>query len=175
MELSRERKIFVMVAGVAAAAFVIDRGVLGESQAAAGPILADVPLLSAGTPGQAGEQLGGIDQTGAEIARRIRALVVESGVEGDGSGDAFAIPAEWTAPPQPIPDADGASVQSTPVPRPTFQLSAAMPTKRGGIAVIDGRTYRTGERIGAYTLASVTDRAVTLDGPAGVISLEVER
>ncbi|MEZ6242906.1 MAG: hypothetical protein R3B57_07655 [Phycisphaerales bacterium] len=50
-----------------------------------------------------------------------------------------------------------------------------MPTRRGGIAVINDRTYRTGDRVGVYTLVSVTDRTAKLEGPGGAFTLEIER
>ncbi len=171
MELSRERKIFVGVAIVAGAAFVIDRGILAPSGASAAPVISITPPAGA-EPGQ-GDQLGGIDETGIAIAQRLHELVVSEGVSGEASGDAFVFPESWTTPI--AAPAEAAESGDSAAAAPTFKLSAAMPTTRGGIAVIDGRTYRTGDRVGSYTLVGVMDRAVTLEGPGGLVTLEVER
>ncbi len=159
MELSRERKIFIGVFGTAIVAFGIDRGVLGASEAsAAAPI--DLGAVATAASSESGDpvQTGGVGQTISLFAERLQTLGNRS-VDPMSGGDAFSVPAAWLAV-EAAPD-EAPAPQATVGP-PTHRVTSVMPTQDGGIAIIDGRTYRQGEAIGSFVLETVEPRSVVL-------------
>jgi len=160
MELSRERKVFIGIFGTAIAALGIDRGLLGPSEAsAATPTLSALSEEPITSEADLTVQTGGIGQTISIFAQRLQELGGSESVDPAGGGDAFSVPAAWlavesTASTGPTPQA--------PAGPPSFKVSSVMPTQSGGIAVIEGKTYRKGEQVGAFTLEAVEPRSVVL-------------
>ncbi len=160
MELSRERKIFIGIFGTALAALGIDQGLLGPSEAAAAPVTSETLITSApAIDATAPVQAAGVGRTISMFAQRLQKF-------GDGTvdplsgGDAFSVPAAWLA----VEDT-GANDAQTPqasVGPPTFRITSVMPTQNGGIAIIDGQTYRQGESVGDYVLEKVEPRSVVI-------------
>lgn len=173
MTLSRKQKVLAGVAGVGLLAVAIDRGVLGPGQAAAAPVISLPILDDSGEQtggGSLATQTGGLDAPLTAIAEGIGRLFSREQIDPEASGDAFMTPASWTMiAPEP------AASENEPVVVANLELSAAMPTRTGGIAVIDGRNYRVGDRVGVFTLEEVGARWVVLRGPSGPIRLELSR
>lgn len=159
MELSRERKIFIGIFGTALAALGIDRGLLAPSEAAAAtpvsmPVIAS-PVAEAGLA----PQTGSIGNTLALFAERLQGLGGEFELEPVLDGDAFKVPAAWLD--VEAPEREQATPR-TPAGPPTLRLTSVMPTQKGGIAVLEGKTYRQGESIGDFVLEAVEPRSVVL-------------
>jgi len=158
MGLSRERKIFVGLLGVAGLALVVDRGVLqpGEVSAKEVSLTDTIATLaaSAGTPGTGKTDEGAV-LLPAMLAERLNL----TGMDGGATTNAFALPASWVPTPRgPGPENRG----SAPL---TLKLSAVMPSRTGGIAIINGATVRVGEEVehSGYRLARVTEGTAVLE------------
>lgn len=170
MGLSRERKIFLGLLGVAGLALVVDMGVLRPSPASAsdaspapGLVEKVISLASAPAPGAA-ERGGGV-LLPAALAERLR--LADTG--DPTTSDAFALPAEWTrALHEPAPD---------PRAEPTgpLVLSAVMPSHAGGVAIINDRPVRVGELVGetGYRLIRITEGTALVKRGDRVVKLEL--
>jgi len=162
MELSRERKIFVGLFVTAVAALGVDQMLPGPAGASAGVVS---PTLT-GAVGAGSSEAGGTPPTGsigktlAVFAHKLQALDQGGSLDATLAGDAFAVPAAWLQTPE--PGSPGQIASASPPGPPQFSLSSVMPTKRGGVAVIDGKTYRQGEQVGAFTLELVEPRSVVM-------------
>ncbi|MFI4896614.1 MAG: hypothetical protein ACIARR_02185 [Phycisphaerales bacterium JB059] len=162
MELSRERKIFVGLFVTAVVALGVDQMLPGPSGASAGVVPPTLTGAVGAGSSEAGvaEPSGSIGKTLALFAHKLQVLDQGGSLDATLAGDAFAVPAAWLRTPEPGVEGQPASV-SPPGP-PRFMLSSVMPTKRGGIAVIDGKTYRQGDQVGAFTLELVEPRSVVM-------------
>lgn len=172
MGLSRERKIFVGLLGVAGAALVLDMGVLRPGEAGASqPSLPGVSTITDLITGGESEKsdadsgLMGLDA----IAQRLRL----GASEGATIDDAFAFKDEWLREAVDTPAPSRATPRQAPGFSPT--LSAVMPSSSGGIAIIDGRSYRVGDQIGrsGYRLARVRGMGAVLSDGARTVELAI--
>ncbi len=160
MELSRERKIFIGIFGTAIAALGIDRGLFGPSEAAAASPsgMAQITLADPVEEG-ASVQTGGVGRTISIFAERLQTLGGDGAVDPMTSGDAFSVPASWL---EVEASEQETSTPKTPPGPPTLRVTSVMPTKSGGIAIVEGRTYRQGEAIGDFVLETVEARSIIL-------------
>lgn len=162
MELSRERKIFVGLFVTAIGALGVDQVFLSPSGASAGVVSPALTGAVASTPAEAGlaPSTGSVGKTLAEFARKLQGLDDSASLDPALAGDAFAVPVAWLQTPETV--SEPLAAQASPPGPPRFSLSSVMPTKRGGVAVIDGKTYRQGEQIGDFTLEAVEPRSVVV-------------
>lgn len=170
MGLSRERKIFVGLLGVAGLALVVDMGVLRPSSASASdappaPGLVEKVMSLAGAPDRGAGEHGGAVLLPAALAERLRR--VETG--DPAISDAFALPPEWTkALQEPAPKASAE-------PTGPLVLSAVMPSPSGGVAIINDRPVRVGELVGetGYRLIRITEGTALVQRGDRVVKLEL--
>ena len=160
MELSRERKIFIGIFATALAALGIDRGLLGPSEASAAPSVVAQPAVAPMTQAGVGAApTGNIGNTLALFAERLQGLGDGFEIDPVLEGDAFKVPAAWLEVEEPE---TARAAPKTPEGPPSLRLTSVMPTQRGGIAVLEGKTYRQGETIGDFVLEAVEPRSVVL-------------
>ena len=164
MELSRERKIFLGIFGTALVALGVDRGLLGPSQASAAsgapaPVTSVIPGSAPTASAELAPASGSVGATLALFAERLEGLGKRIDLDPVLEGDAVKTPASWL---EVEAEESASGALRTPAGPPTFRLTSVMPTKRGGIAVIEGRTYRQGETIGDFVLEAVEPRSVVL-------------
>ncbi|MBO6739278.1 MAG: hypothetical protein JJ916_05420 [Phycisphaerales bacterium] len=181
MGLSTERKVFVGVLAVAGVALVIDRGLLGPSEAAATsealPVASDIAspeAAPAATP----------TKPSATMAQVLMDRL--SGVQGDTSGSslstAFSLEELLPSPEELLSSGSEEAEQprlSLPVITPTApdlpKLSALMPaTNGGGGAVLNGKLVRVGD-VGpqGFKLIEVRERSVVLGREGTVYQVEM--
>jgi hypothetical protein len=156
--LSKQRKVFIGLLSLAVGALFLDRGVLGPAGASAGVIAPDAAAKEAGPAGAVSSSP--VSALTSAIAQRVRSVVEEkvgasmpaiggdpfdlSGVLG-GLGGGDAGPADNGEPANaPAGDADRIAPDRPAEP----VLTAAMPSRSGGMAIFDGRPVRAGEAIG---------------------------
>lgn len=176
MGLSTERKVFVAILSIAGAALVIDQGLLGPSSAEAAPPLPTeeaTPLLagitSASTPAA--------QQSAAQIL--IDRLTKQPGSEKPAPQASLSTAFSLEELIEPVMEAVAQQgtpqvVENEPQQRPTLPvlmpsnldfptLSAVMPAKTGGGAVLNGKLVRVGQ-VGplGFTLKQVRERGVVL-------------
>lgn len=178
MGMPRDRKVMVGLGAVAIAGLMVDKLFLSPSDAAADPVAVAGSGVTPGTPAVAGMVPARVEAGVREVMLR---LFQAEGVEVPPQLQFGPDPA-WTARPgqpavlasQPtaetIPASGGILPGLTKVPA----LSLIMPTRDGGLAVIDGHRLRPGEtHPDGYTLVSIQDRSVTITmgGSTAVLSL----
>jgi hypothetical protein len=182
MGISRERKVLCGLGAVAAAGLMFDKAFLGPADAAA----------SAGAPQQAG--LAAPAQAAANaVAARLEGGIrdamqrmLEKHVSEQMPEMNFGPDPEWTR--KMVLEAPAAAQTPTPAAKPaesvmtgvlpglskTPSLSLVMPTRDGGLAVIDGHRLQVGQmHPDGYTLTAVHARSVTVakGGVSATLSL----
>lgn len=176
MGMPRDRKVIVGVLGLAVGGLLIDRFVLGPSDATA----SDTPMATA----SAGGPVASVVQTAkAKVDASLRETVskmLESHLTEQAPALGFGPDQSWMqreiakAPAgEPVPATTAMSgtlpgVESTPT------LSLVMPTGSGGIAVIDGVRLQVGQtHPSGFRLIGVEARSVTIErnGAVAVLTL----
>jgi len=173
MGLSTERKVFVAVLAVAGAALVIDRGILGPSEASASAdpaVLASEAALpeapvSSNAPARSSETMAKV------LMERLEGIQSQQG--SNSLSDAFSLEKFMSEPVK----VDDAALSTEPEENisPVFdlivadapsmpELSAVMPSSKGGGAVLNGKLVRVGGQVnGGFTLIEVRERSVVLE------------
>jgi hypothetical protein len=189
MGLTRERKVFVGMLVLAGAALLIDQGVLRPKSAAAGApapgasapaglsVLTEVVgQVQAAAAGALPADAASVDLSARLDELRDKLAQASGGPEGHDlpfgtdADDGFALPTDWL--PKPVaaePADDTTTVQPAdagPARTPSgIQLSAVLPSGKGGSAIINGQAVRVGQPIPgqtAWVLAGVRRDAVLL-------------
>ena len=176
MAVTKQRKILLAVAGVAALLVIADRMVLGgatgpQQATAAAPVPAPAPsaaaMLSADTPGIAPSIAATPLKTTAEstvISLAQRLAKAEDQLVGS-TPDAFAASAEWARPPAPVATPQAITPGFDPQAFARRNPLSAV-TLRGGeaTAMIGGQAMRLGEQREGVTLVDAGDRWVEWQG-----------
>ncbi len=172
MGLSTERKVFVAVLVVAGAALVIDRGILGPSEATA-----SLDMPGAETLSPAGEvsiaptkPASKADSMAKILMQRIEGIPSQSGdhsLSGAFSLEKFMKPVasdqEQAAGTSEGEQPKMLNIIAADVPEMPA-LTAVMPATNGGGAVLDGKLVRVGDSLaGGFTLVEVRERSVVLE------------
>ena len=181
MGMPRERKVLVGLGALAVAGLMVDQLFLQPDEAAAGPHASAPEAASAGGPVQA---------VAAAVGTRVEAGIRDAMTRALGDYAAESTPDMAFGPDpawnerirdvlaQPAP----ADTEAAPTPsgrilpglNSTPRLTLVMPTRDGGIAVIDGHRMRVGQtHPDGYRLEAVQDRAATISmgGSTAVLSL----
>lgn len=184
MGLSTERKVFVGILCVAGSALMIDQVVLGPSNAEAMPeaIAASSDLLITPTSTPAQATVGSSLTMAQVLLERLGGQ--NAAPEGRSLGSAFTLD-QLIAPPVSDSDPDQVSGErstqpSLPVITPDAPdlpaLTAVMPSKSGGGAVLGGKLVRIGQKTPeGFELLEVRERSVILtrDGRLYTITIPV--
>ncbi|QOV87398.1 hypothetical protein [Humisphaera borealis] len=182
MKWNKQQKIAVGLLGVAVAAFLGDRFVLGGGSAEEDLLIA--PTGSTALVGSAG---GSRTQSGgpviasaslpmAALARKMEEICAAEGLKPGHSGDAFAPPPQWFPEAPALADGTAAPVVSSRAAefRSKYKLTAVMRSgATQGLAVIHGDTVRVGESFKGFKVKAVRDRSVLLTDGTEDFELEL--
>ena len=165
MKLTRERKIYGAILAIAMTALGVDQmlgdGAGGPQSAEAGttmPTVMVLPDAAEAAPPPQTEAKPGVNQW---LAGRL------DGAHAAG-GDAFQTPVAWTR------DAEAKQAVERSTAGPTYRLRAVMMSETGGLALINDRYVRLGQRIDGLTLIEVQPGAAVLANDHQRIELKLE-
>ncbi|GJM18658.1 MAG: hypothetical protein DHS20C14_08710 [Phycisphaeraceae bacterium] len=172
MGLSKERKIFAGVLGLAVVALVVDQGFLRPGSAGAavvGPGVATVAPTLGGEEG--GAAVPGAPDRQATSLSHIAARLRQAAQGGSLTDDAFELPSEWMD----QATEDTAAPVAAVAPATSLQLSAVMPSPSGGVAVINGTPVRVGAMVGGtgYRLIALSNGEAILGNGSGTLRLSL--
>lgn len=177
MGLTKERKIFLGLAGVATIALIADQGIFGTQSASADALPIEQSPVA--------EQLEGAP-TLAEHLPAAQILIDRLGehsnaTSNDSLGSIFSLTKLIDAPAtEPNSKSDDESMESYALIPPTAHdlpmLSAVMPSKNGGGAVLGGKIMRVGQVDGdGYQLIDVHQRSVIVERDGVKYTIEIPR
>lgn len=180
MKLSRERKFFVAICGLAVVALVVDRTLLSEAAADDASAADPASLLVTNSPGTTGPRPSGAGTTrkGGETssAAAISSLLAEMADRNrrqlEQTPDAFHPGAAWSAPDmsQPGPPASDARVESF-AKRKVTSIVAGGRGRAG--AMVDGRMVYIGQSLDGFTLVSVDNQSAMFEGRSVQVRLSL--
>ncbi len=181
MKLTKERRVYAAILGLAGAVWAVDRLWLsgGPQPASASAIAAGAPAVAA--PASAAPGAGNSAAPKAALADRLESLrrSLPAAPAGD---DAFRVPAEWRPN---LPEAPSAAPAAPRFDTEAFskahRLTRVLMGSNINAAVVDGGSMlRPGQELDGMVLKEVTARSaiferdgaeveLTLDGPTGAI------
>lgn len=155
MALSRGRKGWVGILGLAGMALAVDRTFIftGGSHANAEDLVIQQEVShQSAVP----ERSAGVAHT--DLAQRLRAYGAESGTSPEMLPDAFAEPEQWfSAVSASYAQSDGRPVSTS------FVLTAVVTSTDGGYAVIDGRLLKVGQTHRGMRLDSIANHNAVIE------------
>lgn len=177
MAPSKKRKVIVCILGLAVAALLADRALLGSDkpgpkEAAAEPSAA--PADAPNTPDQspAAPPRQSRETVQESLACRLKAISEADGFDSAKVRDAFCLSPAWTkdlGPAAPSsPEKDKAEQLKM-----DHQLMAVMVGREGGYAIVDGKCLRIGQALDGFTLISVTEKSAVLESDGIRVELKV--
>lgn len=176
MGMPRDRKVMVGLGAVAVTGLMVDKLFLAPSDASADTVA--TAGVAPGTPAAAGVAPARVEAGVREVMLRLfQAENVEAPPQLR-----FGPDPSWTArsgatavlASNPAAEPTGVSAGILPGLSKAPTLSLIMPTREGGLAVIDGHRLRPGEtHPDGFTLVSIQDRSVTITmgGSTALLSL----
>jgi hypothetical protein len=183
MKLTRERKIFVAVLGLALAALVTDRltSTSDSAAAAAESDRSSLLLASSSTATSSGKGPSISAPAGDELslARRLAAAVSAAKVGDERGGrDLFRVPAKWSKEVE-VNSAEAARVAAEQFAR-SHRLGAIAHNAGGAVAVVDGKLLHTGAVVDGFRLLNIARDSAVFQGPGGaqarlVLNIEAVR
>lgn len=179
MGMPRDRKVVVGLGAVAVAGLMVDKLFLAPGDAAASPPAPSAPAATPAAPATAGlvtpRVESGIRDTMLRLFQTEGVDVppqLQFGPDPTWTIRAEAVPALAASEPLAEPAALSGGVLPGLSKVPT--LSLIMPTRDGGLAVIDGHRLRPGEiHPDGYTLVAIQDRSVTIAMGGSTASLSL--
>ena len=166
MKLSKERRVYAAILGLAGAAWVGDRVLFsgGPQPASAGAVPAE----------QAPAPIAKAAPAGVPLADRLERLRQS---QPDSAEDAFAVPDEWR------PKAAAAKAEAAAPPRfdaaafkSAHRLTTVLKGTRGNFAVIDGGSLRTpGQELDGMILREVTSESAVFERDGVLVELRISR
>jgi hypothetical protein len=166
MKLSKSKLALLAMLGLAVAAFLVDRFVLGtagpskaagSNEAAPKTVGAAAAGPASAAPTPAAKPVEAVETSrppaGPSVADRLKALASRMpNLKGAAARDALALPASWVTtvktPDDPVPpatDPAGRFLQE-------HRLTAVLIADNGGLAIINGKPIRVGEEIDGFRL-----------------------
>lgn len=178
MKLSKERRVYAAILGLAGAAWVGDRVIFsGGPQAASAGAIAEAPQ-AAPTPAPAVKSASAPSSAGTALplAQRLEKLR-KPDEDMAPAEDAFAVPEAWR------PKAAAAKAEAAAPPRfdadafkQAHKLTTVLKGTRGNFAVIDGGSLRTpGQELDGMTLREVTSESAVFERDGVTLELRIER
>jgi hypothetical protein len=168
MKLSKERRVYAAILGLAGAAWVGDRVLFsgGPQPASAGA----VPAEQAPAPAPIAKAA----PVGVPLADRLERLRQS---QPGSAEDAFAVPDEWR------PKAAAAKAEAAAPPRfdaeafkSAHRLTTVLKGTRGNFAVIDGGSLRTpGQELDGMILREVTSESAVFERDGVLVELRISR
>lgn len=176
---SKSTKVYASVLGLAAAAFAIDRWVIGhpEAAAAAAPPAGSYLVARAGNETPAAPAAAPAADARAELSvealsARLQLAAASQGAAPAAAADAFRPARAWVGE-RPIPQPQAAPAEPARDPAAEFRqrhkLNAVIRrgTGTGGAAVIDGQMLSPGQTLDGFKLVGVGPRSATLESADG--------
>jgi hypothetical protein len=186
---TKSQKISGAVLALAVGAFVVDRFVLDQPAAAEAPSHASKPAVASRPAVRASKALPtaapAAETQAITLASRLAAIGESRRFSYEPSGDAFKPSDPWLATVKPLENTATAKA-TTPDAAPEvkkvdraaeFQaahhLNAVMSKQKGGMAIINGKLYVTGQTLSGFKLTSVSDTEATFAGYDTTVSLRL--
>lgn len=176
MGLSTERKVFLGLFLVAGGALVVDQAFLGPKSAGAGLIESATDLTKEALAEPVEQAKQQAKTSAAELLNERLSVMTASFASDQPVGSMFGMPTREQLPVAITQDQQGTIADAIPATQSGDLpvLSAAMPAKNGGGAVIDGVLIRVGGTTeDGFRLITVRQRSVVLqkDGKDYVVAL----
>ncbi|MCP3904437.1 MAG: hypothetical protein GY715_12485 [Planctomycetes bacterium] len=165
MNLTKRQKSGAAIAIVCVTALAVDKvilsppaGAVASTAAAPVPAVATIPV----TPHDDAPDISVDGPTPrAVLADRFETFAAARGLDASAVPDAFQTPSEWQQDDRPIvidvpESAEGAEF------RRRHRLTAVMANGGRGLAIIDGRGLRVGQKLDGFELVEVNKRSVVL-------------
>lgn len=152
--------IYGTILGLAAAAFAVDRFVIGtdEQNATSENAIAHAADKSAAASGAT-----------KTVAARLQDAVVAAATPRD----AFSLPAKWMSEAKAATSAPARDLAADF--HQHHKLNAVLRGEEGGVAIIDGKALRVGQTIDGFTVRSIGQRAVSLAGEGTTVEVRLAR
>jgi hypothetical protein len=167
VKLTRERKIFLGLLGLGAAALAVDRVFLGPAGASAAvgetPSAKAVAAAPAPAPVRPEKRA-----TGPSLAQRLRGATTR--LDASSTKDAFKPSSAWGVTPAKVPAAASEDAQTF---QATHHITSILQAGDQAIVMIKGKTYRVGEVVDGYRVVEIRTRSAVFqgNGPAFEVSL----
>lgn len=158
MNLSRERKVYVAIFGLAAGALVIDRVLLDSGVSDPASAGAETLLVASGGSVPSIDGLNALpDKAKATLASHLGKLADPSDIDMSKLTDAFAASSAWK--PEPAKEPEKIAKK---MPDGSYTLSAIL-TGPNAAAVINGKPISVGGQVDGFTLIAVTENSAVLE------------
>lgn len=171
MSLSKQRKLYVAVLGLALGGLAVDRLLLDGGSAprrAAAQLSRDEPTESADAPASpiASAPAGAQVVRSSTLSSRLDELARARQLDPAQASDAFAASPAWvsTVAVKPV---EKSAPPAEDVFRKSHKLMAVVLNGGNGAAIIDDKTYVVGMEVGGYTLRSLTKRSAMFEAQDG--------
>ena len=182
MHLTKQRKVFGAVLVLALGALGADRFIFTPNEPEAPPAPAATTaaphpikkIVASGDTAQAQEaRLAGL----AALAKRMRDMAEVERLDVGDTKDAFVPAAAWVGQMK-TDTASAAQAAAQPLdPASAFRehhhLVAVLKSSHGGVAILDGKTVRVGQRVDTFRLVSVGDRTALFHSANTDLTLEL--
>ncbi len=179
MAPSKKPKLVVCILGLAVAALVADRALLGSGkpgpkEATAEPSAA--PAAATNTPAKCppATPRQSRETVQESLTCRLKAISEADGFDSAKVRDAFCLAPAWAKDLGPAvpssPEQDKAKQLKM-----DHQLMAVMMAREGGYAIVDGKCLRIGQVLDGFTLISVTEHSAVLESDGLRVELKVPR
>lgn len=180
METKRNTKvIYGAILGLAAAAFAVDRWVIGHNTEAA-PAETDSVAVATAQPREAvtPSTSSAPAQAAAlrtSLASRLAAAVETRKITLAAVNDVFAAPAAWSE--EKVRAAAAKTPKKDPAAefRTRHKLDAIMKTTHGGVAIVDGKSVRVGEKLEGLKLLAIDAQTASFGADGLVIQMKLPR
>lgn len=191
--MNKQRRIYLAILAVAIVALTVDRlflidGASGPADAEAAIEQASEELLiQPGYTDQIEEARARVDDSTARLeeehtlTRRFERLAERRPFNADAVANAFAVPAAWrAAQTQPAEPDEAAAADPQPDRLDAFRRAHTLQAvirrgDGGGLAIINDRPLRVGDRIGAFSLTRLAGDHAVLESDDGRVTLQLER
>lgn len=170
MMLTKQHKIYLGILGVAALGLVIDRTLLGPSEAVAESAedLVVTPSADEGFEHTSGT----LPSSSDSLAQKLLSIKAASHIDPLNVNNAFT-PAWIASVTTATAQIDNQAILAEEF-AATHRLTAVMGTGPGGYAIIDGKCLRVGQELDGMRLTSVGDRTAVFESGPLKVELQVQ-
>jgi hypothetical protein len=177
MAPSKKRKLIVCVLGLAVAALLADRALLGSGKPGPKEAVAEPSAAPAAAPNAPGQSPVAPPRQSREtvqesLACRLKAVSEADGFDSANVRDAFCLSPAWTKDLGPAAPSSPQQDKAEQL-KMDHQLVAVMMAGEGGYAIVDGKCLRIGQVLDGFTLISVTDKSAVLESDGIRVELKV--
>lgn len=181
MKLDRRQRRAIVLMGLCAGAFTIDRVLLGSALIGSGPASANAASGNADSGlATLAEQAKMLDQLSrtkirpSDLNDRVVAALemVDIDEERESLADAFQMPVTWR--PVVLATSESKSVVDAPTFQMHYRLTAVLESDNELFAVVNGRPVLVGQMIDGATLTDVVGRSAIFEINGRVITLKLD-